>query len=56
MKKENMQIYNLLFLGSSYFPLEQADWEEQLTNSLVFWCVRGLKHAVEAKSTSIDPG
>lgn len=38
-KKENMQMYNLLFIGNSYFPLEQADWEKQLTNGLVFWCV-----------------
>lgn len=32
-----MQILNLLFIGTSYFPLEQADWEEQLTK--VFFCV-----------------
>lgn len=45
-KKENTQMYNLLFIGSSYFPLEQADWQEQLTSGLAFWCVRGGAQAI----------
>lgn len=45
-------MYNLLFIGSSYFPLEQADWEEQLTNSLVFWYVRGGERAIQVRAHS----
>lgn len=57
-----MQILNLLFIGTSYFPLEQADWEEQLTKVFFLVCVRGehnpfgLQHAVESKSTSVPLG
>lgn len=51
-KKENMQMYNLLFIGNSYFPLEQADWEKQLTNGLVFWCVWGGAQPIQVRARS----
>lgn len=38
-----MQIFNLLFIGTRYFPLEQADLKEQLTE--VFFCVCVLGEA-----------
>lgn len=57
-----MQTLNSLFIGTSYFPLEQADWEEELTKIYFLVCVRGehnpfgLQHAVESKSTSVPLG
>lgn len=36
-----MQILNLLFIGTSYFPLELADWEKQLTKVFHFGVCKG---------------
>lgn len=47
-------MYNLLFIGSSFFPLEQADTEEQLTKGLAFRCVWGGAQPIQVRARSGD--